>query len=381
MKHVDEPSLMQFGPAVVISPDGSHRVPAALWADFAAIVLLEPEPPLLAEWLQRIEAKLEVGPDHREAIAARPARAASASEARRRAILEQSMRASHLQAEMRDPELVAKIQAKEAALAVAREAEANPTGKTDRAKRKAAKVARSRVGSILAELAALRMEESDQNRLHGEAKDPILLAKSRGEEIEAREATTAEIARDQYGARILVRKEDDRGRVWHEPALVYGTGLRARRLTGIEHAHANGDLGASWRTSERLHKIGVDYREAYESGEGCSGGEGGGGGGSEPPAPQPRAAELSQALADFRKDLSPRQRSVLDGVCGEDRRVGEVARMMAAHLDTTKKALREGLERAAQSRAEAIERRKQMGAEPIGARVAAVNAVLARVRA
>jgi hypothetical protein len=372
-----EPGLMFVGGAPVILPSG--RITAGAWPELALAMLTEPEPAGLAASLSRLESFLKVDDGHREVIAARPARAASASEARRRAMLEQSMRAAQLRAPIRDPELVEKIARKEAQLVASRLVEADPPGKDDREKRAARKAARSRSKSLLGELADLRILEADQDRLQGEAKETILLARARGDDVIDGAATTAEFARDEYGARIMERRRDDRGELMYAPVLVYSTGLRAKRLTGIEHAHANGDLGDGWRTAERLHKIGVDYRTAYESAEGCSGGEGGGGGGSEPAAPQPRAIELSQKLKDFRKDLSPRQRAVLDMVCGQDMRVGEASRKMAAHPDTTKKALREGLDRAAKSRAEEVERRKQLGAPPASENLSAVTAILRRM--
>jgi hypothetical protein len=167
-----------------------------------------------------------------------------------------------------------------------------------------------------------------------------------------------------------------------EPVFVYTTALRARKLTGIEHAHDAGYLGKNWRQAERLHKIGVDYREAYEIAEGHAGGqaEGRGGGSSGPKAPQPRLVEAGERLADFRRALSQRQRDVLDMVCGEDLRVREAATRMAAHFETTAAALRDGLARAARSRADAVAGREDAGVASAGAHIAAISAALARIR-
>jgi transcription antitermination factor NusG len=44
----------------IITPDGSHGIPDELWAEYAAIVLLEPEPALLDVWVRRIEDSLGV---------------------------------------------------------------------------------------------------------------------------------------------------------------------------------------------------------------------------------------------------------------------------------------------------------------------------------
>lgn len=70
---VHNPSIMEFGPARVISPDGTHRVPAELWGEFAALVLLEPEPLLLATWVRRLEDGLGVHDAHRRALETSPA--------------------------------------------------------------------------------------------------------------------------------------------------------------------------------------------------------------------------------------------------------------------------------------------------------------------
>jgi hypothetical protein len=67
MMHLS-PSLISAGKAAIISPDGSGRIPPELWAEYAAIVLLEPEPELLAEWTRSLEVKLGVRDVHRIAV-------------------------------------------------------------------------------------------------------------------------------------------------------------------------------------------------------------------------------------------------------------------------------------------------------------------------
>lgn len=59
------PSIMAAGAGAVISPDGTDRIPPELWADYAAIVLLDPEPALLADWIRNIEDGLGVRDFHR----------------------------------------------------------------------------------------------------------------------------------------------------------------------------------------------------------------------------------------------------------------------------------------------------------------------------
>ena len=64
------PSLMSAGRRVtIISPDGTHRIPPELQAAYAAIVLLDPDPPELAVWVKRLEVALGVTDAHRRALA------------------------------------------------------------------------------------------------------------------------------------------------------------------------------------------------------------------------------------------------------------------------------------------------------------------------
>jgi transcription antitermination factor NusG len=63
------PSLMSAGRGVtIISPDGSHRIPVELQADYAAIVLLDPEPAEMARWVRRLEVQLGVTDAHRDTL-------------------------------------------------------------------------------------------------------------------------------------------------------------------------------------------------------------------------------------------------------------------------------------------------------------------------
>jgi hypothetical protein len=385
VKHQD-PQLMRFGAAVVISPDGSHRMPAELRGDIAALVLLEPEPDLLPEWIGRIETKLKVGDEHRKRLADRAASAQDGREEKRRRLVEQSMRAARLNAPMRDPKTAAALAKKEAALAEAVRAAANPTGKTDRDIRKAAKQARARVKALTAELAELRAKEADQDRLYGEARETILLARARGAEVIAGQAKTAEFARDEHGARILnpVRRRLPNGKreTFMEPQLVYSTGLRAKNLTGLEQALASDLLNDGPLPPLVLLRIANDYRGAYLIGEGeiSSGGEGGGGFG--PKAPQPRRAEASQDLADMRRRLSDLQRKVLDLVCGKDMRCCEAARQVGlGDYRTAARVLRVGLKAARDGQWAARDARRANGdAGALSARIQAGNAMLATVR-
>jgi DNA-directed RNA polymerase specialized sigma24 family protein len=132
---------------------------------------------------------------------------------------------------------------------------------------------------------------------------------------------------------------------------------------------------------EKLYRTGISYREAFEIAEGqtSSGGEGGGGG-SGPKAPQPRLIQAGEDLADMRKGLNPRQRKVLDMVCGLDMRVREAATAMRAGVPATERALRGGLAMAAASLAAQRQKREDDGAESMVIRVRGAHGMIARAR-
>lgn len=346
--------------ATIALPSG--ELPAELWTAYAMIVLLEPEPKLHAQWTERLSAGFEALERQRREL----------REARRRRILEQSAQAARVGARPRDPETVAGIDAKLTELAAAMSAVPTPVKNN----RRAVKAGQAKVRKVERELDDLRAAELAQQQLYGVAAEPIIRARMRGEEVTAFEAETADFARDEHGAVIRHKRGSNRGLA----VLVYDRGLRARRLTGIEHALGEGYLANGGNRADRLFRTGVSYREAYEIAEGqtSSGGEGGGGFG--PKAPQPRLVEAGQALADMRKGLNPRQRRVLDLVCGQDMRLREAATQMGAGFPATVRALCGGLAAAADSMAAARERRADSGEGALGEKVRAATVMLAGMR-
>ena len=107
------------------------------------------------------------------------------------------------------------------------------------------------------------------------------------------------------------------------PALVYSRGLRARKLTGIQHAYHSGDLGDE-PLGERRYETGQRYGECFEivMGLTSSRGEGGGSAGFGA-GPQLRIFEAGQDYADYIAGITARQRAALDlsagRACGSDR--------------------------------------------------------------
>lgn len=378
------PALMMFGAMPVISPTGTHRIRADLWPELAIAVLMDPEPELQAVWLGNLERKLGVTEDHRATLAERAIGAAETAEQRRLREEGDRRRAAAIGAPLRDPYFVAAVSEKheEAAHAWAdvEEARAVAVKKADRRRVKGLEAIARRVER---ELDELRQQELAQAQLYGVASDQIIMARMRGEEVIAVEVETAEIARDEHGARIVHKRGTKKGL----PVLVYDRGLRAKKLAGLEHAFVSGylDGGRGASHPERLKGTGEAYGEAYEIDEGQrSGGgamEGGGGGGFGPKGPQFRIVDAGFMLDEMRKGMGRRERRVLDLVCGQHMRAREAATIMGAGFPATVRALRAGLKLAGENWRAALHRRKELGGESASDQVRAAHEVLSRMRA
>lgn len=276
----------------------------------------------------------------------------TSAEKRRRLLQENRVRA--LNAPMRDPEFVQKIAQAEGKLRTAqKELEELRAGDPKR-NRKLVRRAESRVLGLAEELAKLQNQERSLYLLYGEAREPIIRAGMRGEEVEAYEAETAEILRDEHGAKIIIRRGENRGL----PRLKISVGLRAKKLTGLQRAYADGDLGEG-PVADLRRETGNDYGEAYEIIQGMTSTSGEGGGGFGPKGPQPRVIEAGQLLRDMRAHIRERQTAVLDLVCGKGMRVGEAASEMGADPRTVRRLLAISLDDA--RRSQATERAKRLG--------------------
>jgi len=300
------------------------------------------------------------------------------SEEKRRRLLDGNRHVASLDEPMRDHATVLELARLEGKLRDA-EVEAESLRAIDAKRhRKEIKRLENKARGLADELAKLRSIERDAYAILGEAREPVLRALQRGDTIQAKEAETADFARDDHGARIINRGGPMRGL----PALVYSRGLRAKNLTGIEHAFHAGHLRAirGAMAEEHLLRIGQQYGAAYEIVEGLASHAGEGGGGFKPKAPLPRAIEAGETLADMRKGLDRRQRDVLDLVCGESLRAREAATQLHAGFPATIRALVGGLKAAETSRLAERERRESAGQMPIGAHVQAVSQMLRGVR-
>lgn len=304
----------------------------------------------------------------------------TSAEKRRRLLEENRVRA--LNAPLRDPAFVQKIaQAEGKLLTAQQELDALRAGDPKK-NRKLIKRAENKLRGLADDLANIQSVELAAYALMGEAREAILRGIQRGETIQAKVAETADIARDERGARVIEQGGPRRGL----PALVYSRGLRARNLTGLDHAIASGYFA---KARERLRGVPPDdflrrvaetYSDCYVIVEGQATHAGEGGSGFKPKDAVPQVVEAGQTLADMRKGLNRRQRAVLDLVCGQSFRLREAAQQLHAGFPATLTALIVGLKVAEESRLAERARREQNGVVPIGVQVRAVNVMLRGVR-
>ena len=257
--------------------------------------------------------------------------------------LDENRRLASLSAPLRDPEFVKRITTYAEAAAMKR-------AEAESLRIIGPKAHRKKINKLEAETVVLedkaeqaRLEEMNADRLYGEARDPIILAKLRGEEIDAQDVEMAEFARDEHGARIIHKSGPNKGLA----VLKYTSGTRARKLTGLEHSLARGHLQSARPrpTQEALYEIGLRYGEAYEIsvGQTTNRPEEGGGGGYGPKGPQLRVVEAGETLAIMREGMDQRHQSILNLVCGHQMRIGEAARSLGYGVQASKIALRAGL--------------------------------------
>jgi hypothetical protein len=217
----------------------------------------------------------------------------------------------------------------------------------------------------------------------GEARGPILRAEARGELVHVREVEAAEVATDEYGARIIEQTGPRRG----EPALVYSRATRVEVLYGIKHAYRAGYLNQRGTSAEMLRQVGLDYGTAYvtaeESIQGANLESTGGGGDGRPKAPQAKRQEASNTLSIMRRTLTDAQRKMLDEVCARDTKLRDAGRIHRHDFPVARRLLVTALIAADAALSEAREKdlAGKAWAKRSAADLAAVTAALRRVRA
>jgi len=286
---------------------------------------------------------------------------------------------------LRDPDIVSFIQGQAEVIAdLQAEVDQQEALGTPKAKRRA-KSLRALIAVAEAEITKARRLETERDALMGEGRDTLIRAKLRGEEVEVREVERASFALNEHGGRIINRAGPNRGL----PALRFERGASIRLLVGIEHAFEMGylDNPRTKRGGEALKKIGEDYQKEYAKTNPLKAVDPSqvGGGGFGPRGPQMAACEAARWLVIARGGgkngvpLTPKQRHMVDAVCGEGCNVWQAAERAKPKMGVpaAARALRGGLAQVAANIAAAREAK----AFVTGAQIRAGREVEEQVRA
>lgn len=243
-----------------------------------------------------------------------------------------------------------------------RAAAADPETLTREELRRLGKSERKLASPDASQAAAGRREVQDLERRHAERiegqslaarlAETSSLALSRGEEVRSETVRTAEPMYDEHGARLV----KDGAPLYRRETV---TRVRIASRGGLQLAFDRGDLdGGSWR-AERLLDLGRTYRWAFEAATGLTTPERNLSPiSSRSPlrasaGPQDSVFAAGETLRTCRAGLTPRQCAALDRVCGLDLTIRATALALGADPRSIRKALVEGLSRAAESRAAA----------------------------
>lgn len=380
----DQPVGVTIGPIMVVTPN-EQRLAPAVWTDLAcAMVAADSGRSALADaMVASIERRLGVNEAHHRAlvIGSDEWRRLN-SEKKRRRILAEHQRAASLQSRTVDPGPSEMVGEK---LRVA--AEHRATAATLKARDAAAKSRgnRAAINQHLTAAAALehdaqmiRDREVNDRWLSNATKETLDLARLRNEDVDQETIELMTYPTDEYGARLRHKTGSRRGQVVEHTDRVTRAVIRSRG-GGLEYALEKGHLdgGPGSPKPDGLFRTGDRYREAYEIDEGQTSNSGGGAGGFGPKGPQIRLVEAGEILKIMRSKLSPRERKVLDLVCGQGMRLREVATRMKAGFPATTRALRNGLRTAAEQ-VKAASERGEIGVA--GERVEAAHRELQKYR-
>lgn len=206
--------------------------------------------------------------------------------------------------------------------------------------RDALSAANSSIRALQREIRERRMAQLQAVDSSRAALEATVMASIRGEPIEEVDTLIVDWARDENGARKIVKGNavlvEERGRA-----------LRVANRTGLALAYVSGHLDGGAINADKLYDIGKRYREAFET-IGRAGNPDADGRNSTPsgkPSLGPGDVLLiaAKTLGTLRRGLTARQRQVLDMVCGQDFAVKATAVRMRAGLPATKRALVAGL--------------------------------------
>lgn len=211
------------------------------------------------------------------------------------------------------------------------------------------KSAQGRIRVLRRDIDAARQAQIDRRWAETANDESEALAKLRGEDIEEEATEVPEWVRDpETGA--LAKGEDG------QPVLRTDR-ARAKRVlsrSGLDLAFVKGDLGEGVHNPVRLREIGRAYAAAYQAASAQLTPDAHEVRGTGIPEPQLATLAHWNALAIMRGEraapgvqlvrLSPKQRGVLDRVCGRGLSVGAAAREMKASVPSVRRALRAGLD-------------------------------------
>ncbi len=375
------PCIIEVGPVQFVLPDEALSLTRRTWADVSCAVILEADgliEPARA-LVSVVESRLGVHDAHRRALETSPQQVAAeigATARRRRAQLDQ--RAIRLAGEAREPAPTEEIErlirrateaeakAKDLRAALGKRRPNRETGLAIKGHVEEAKRLRKTAD-------ALRRAQLDEHWASAAIAESANYALARREDVVEEQVVRARFETDDAGVRRRHRRSaapagiEFPGHRAGDAVLVEERVTRRRVLTrgGLELAYRRGDLdeGKGAKRERLLYATGQAYQQGYERIEGLAGGRRDPDGGSavstrrlDLPAGQEVVADQQGQFAAMRAALSPRQRAVLDRVCGLDMSIGAAAGAMGAGVPSIRRALRGGLGAAAQAAREWRER-------------------------
>lgn len=216
------------------------------------------------------------------------------------------------------------------------------------------KTAQGKIRVLRRDIDAARNAQIDRRWAEQATAETLTLDKVRGDESEEEDTEVPEWVRDPESGGLL--KGDDGLPVLR---VERATTRRALSRSGLDLAFVRGDLGEGTQTPMRLREIGRRYAAAYEAAAARLTPEANEVRGTGVPEPQLSTLMAWLDLAIMRGErelegvelrrLSPKQRGVLDRVCGLGLTIGASAREMRAGVPSVRRALRAGLETAGEN--------------------------------
>lgn len=224
------------------------------------------------------------------------------------------------------------------------------------------KAAQDRIRLLRRTINAARQAQVDRRWVAGANAETEHLASLRQEEVEDEDTEVPEWLRDDESGALI--KGDD-----GLPVLKVERAKARRVLTrsGLDLAFVRGDLGEGVHNPVRLREIGRAYAASYQAAYAQLTPDVHEVRGSGIPEPQLSTLAHWSALAVMRgekaglrlKRLTPKQRAVLDKVCGEGMTVGAAARAIRAGVPSVRRALRSGLDVAGENLKDAAKERQK----------------------